>query len=308
MSKARASKAKASMAAGPGTPGTVTISGVCSGGTGTFTITGTDSSNVSYVEYTVDIRFDSCRDVPDTAGIYSITTGTIHVYDKEMAGNAANTRNATLDLTAEKYDSLNADAHVKTDVAKGIFDGTDSGTATSRSGRNSASGSFSEKDWAKNETGTFYFTNLVGDWTWEDASGVKTTANTANGNFGLLFVPDSGQSLKLNIGLTNLINKVQKNLDTSWDQWVNGSVTISWTPDLSAFGCKSGRVTFTTADATPLHFAAPDSTCPSSGTLQINNATIVYYGAEDPGNILITVGTGTASVPDCTWLQGGICN
>jgi hypothetical protein len=308
VSKARASKAKVSMAAGPGNPGVVTISGLCSGGTGTFTITGTDSSNVgTYVEYTVDIRFDSCRDVPDTAGIYSITTGTIHVYDKEMAGNTAITRNATLDLIAEKYDSLNSDLHVKTDVVKAAFNATDSGTAISRSGRNTANGSFSEKDWVKNETGTFYFTNMTGDWTWDDVSGVITVANTANGNFGLNFVNASAQTLTLNIGLSNLQNKLRFNADASIDQWVNGSVTITWTPDLSIFGCKSGRITFTTADATPLHYFNNLDTCPDSGTLQINNATIVYFGPDDPSNIVITVGALSVTRPNCLSMEGGIC-
>jgi hypothetical protein len=299
VSKARASKAKVSMS--PGSPGVVTITGLCSGGTGTFTITGTDSSNVgTYVEYTVDIRFDACRDVPDTAGIYSITTGTIHVYDKEMAGNTAITRNATLNLTAEKYNS--SDVHVYTDEVNATFDATDSGSATSRSGRNTSNGSFSETDWSKNETGTFYFTNMTGDWTWDDVSGVITVADTANGNFGLNFV-NASQTLTLNIGLSNLQNKLRFNADASIDQWVNGSVTITWTPDLSFLGCKSGMVTFTTADATPLHFINNLDTCPDSGTLQVNNATIVY----NPGNIVITVGTGTISFSDCSLMQGGIC-
>jgi len=305
VSKARASKAKVSMATGPGNPGVVTISGLCSGGTGTFTITGTDSSNVgTYVEYTVDIRFDSCRDVPDTAGIYSITTGTIHVYDEEMAGNTAITRNATLDLTADKFNS--SYMVVKTDVVKATFDATDSGSATSRSGRNTANGSFSEKDWSTNETGTFYFTNMTGDWTWDDVSDVITVANTANGNFGLNFV-NASQTLTLNIGLSNLQNKLRFNANASIDQWVNGSVTITWTPDLSIFGCRSGRITFTTADATPLHYFDNLDTCPDSGTLQVNNATIVYYGPDDPTHIVVSVGALSVPLIDCTYMEGGIC-
>jgi len=309
VSKARASKAKVSMS--PGTQGHWTFSGVCSGGTGTFNISADDTSDIggAYVAYTVNIYFDSCRDAIDPiTGLYSVTTGTIHAYDKKMAGNTANTRNATIDLTAQKYNI--SDALMATDVAKGTFNSNDSGTSTSRTGRNTANGSFSEHDVAMSETGTFYFTNLASDWTWDvDLAGVETVANTGNGNFGLLLAPDYGQSLRLNIGLSNLINKAQKNVDLSWDQWVNGSITIGWTPDLSALGCKSGRITFTTSDLTPLHFATLDSTCPSSGTLQVNNATISYYDPNiDVNNIVITVGTSSASVPDCTGLQGGICS
>ncbi|OGW35997.1 MAG: hypothetical protein A2X58_09145 [Nitrospirae bacterium GWC2_56_14] len=302
VSKARASKAKVSMS-----PGAFTLTSSCTDSSGTFTITGTDTSVAgTYVEYTVDIRFDSCKDLPDAFGIYSVTTGTIHAYDKEMAGNAANTRNATIDLTAEKYDSLNLNAHVKTDVVKGTFNATDSGTATSRSGRNTANGSFSETDLINNETGTFYFTNMTGDWTWDFASPVETVTNTANGNFGLNFV-NASQTLTLNIGLSNLQNKLRTNTDASIDQWVNGSVTITWTPDLSIFGCRSGRITFTTADATPLHYLSNLDTCPDSGTLQVNNATIVYYGPDDPNNIVITVGAVSVVRPDCSSMEGGIC-
>ena len=309
VSKARTNRAKVSMAAT--TPVTFTISGLCSGGSGTFTVMGADTSDGStYNEFTVDIRFDSCKDLPDTFGIYSVTTGTIHAYDKEMIDISANTRNATIDLTAEKFDSLNA--HVYTDVAKGTFNSTDLGTATSRSGRNTATGSFSEHDVVANATGTFYFTNMVGDWTWDVVSGVETVANTANGNFGLLFVPDPTQSFRLNIGLSNLQNKLRFHtnamIDPSIDQWVNGSVITTWTPDLSAFGCKSGIITFTTADATPLHYSDSMDDCPDSGTLQVNNATIVYFGPDDPTHIVVTVGTVSLPLDDCLSMPNGICS
>jgi hypothetical protein len=306
VSKARASKAKVTMS--PGTPGTFTLTSSCTDSSGTFTITGTETSVAgTYVEYTVDIRFDSCKDAIDPmTGLYSVTTGTIHVYDKEMAGNAATTRNATIDLTAVKYNV--SYMNVETDVAKGTFNATDSGTVTSRSGRNTASGSFSSHDLLNNETGTFYFTNMTGDWTWDvDVSGVETVANTANGNFGLNFVNASAETLTLNIGLSNLQNKLRFNANASIDQWMNGSVTITWTPDLSIFGCKSGRITFTTADATPLHYLNNSDTCPDSGTLQVNNATIVYYGPDDPNHIVVSVGALSAPLIDCTYLEGGIC-
>jgi hypothetical protein len=286
---------KAGMA--PGTPGTVTISGTCSGGTGTYSVTGNDTSTVDYKEYTVDISLTSCQDVAGTD--YSQLTGTIHVYDKEMTDLSSIVRNASVNLTAKKYV---ANALSKTDVLNGTFDKNDSAILSGRSGMDIANGSFSETDASSGDVGTFYFTNLTNNWSWVSASGVTTRVDTVNGSFGFNATSPGG-SITLNIALSNLQNKMRLNLNGSRDQWVNGSIIITWTPDLSLYGCIGGKINFTTPDAAPLHFDTVLSTCPSSGTLQVNNATIVYGTP-----ITVTVGTDVKTFNACTDMgNGGMC-
>lgn len=84
---------------------------------------------------------------------------------------------------------------------------------------------------------------------------------------------------------------------------MNGSIIISWTPDLSLYGCIGGKINFATPDDLPLHFDAVLSNCPSSGTLQVNNATIVYGTS-----ITVTVGKDVKTFTACTDMgNGGMC-
>jgi hypothetical protein len=281
----------------------LTISGYCVDGVGTFKITGSDSSTVTYKEYTVDIVLNACPD--STTSIHSVSTGTIHVYEKELNDNSSVNRHATIDLTALDYNSA---VLTKTKKAKGDFNADESGSLTSRTGTNSANGSYSETVPVSGgeQVGTFYFTSLSGAWTWDLASNVKTVSNTLNGSFGYSIVSPTG-SLKLDIALANLQDKVRHNdigsLLGSRDRWINGSITITWTPDLSVYGCIGGTITFTTAQATPLHYSIPASNCPASGTLVINNATIIY------GNpIVIKVGNDQKTFNSCAEMDhDGLC-
>ena len=305
ISKARAMRS-AGLASAP-SPTHVTITGTCSGGTGTFTITGTDTSTVTYKEYTIDIVLETCSDSTNT--VHSVSNGSIHVYDKEMLDNSSSNRVANIHLTALDYDGATLK---KTKIANGDFTANESGTSTSRSGSNSANGSYSEivpGSGGGNQVGTFYFTNLGDQWTWDIVSNVKTVTNTMNGSFGYSIVSPTG-SLKLDIALTNLQDKVRYNnyldpLFGSRDRWINGSITITWSPDLSLYGCIGGTITYTTAVATPLHYVtslAADK-CPASGTLVINNATIVY------GNpIVVTVGNDQKTFATCSQMDNnGLC-
>lgn len=284
---------------------TVTASATCPGD-GNFTVTGSDTSTDVYNEYTVDVLFSSCTDT--TGPTKTTLDGSMHVYDKEMIGTTSITREASVNITAKNY--INYSTLDTTDTINGNFNSTDIGS----SGANLADGSFSETDAATGDVATFYFTNMTGAWTIAYDPGVSTTiAKTVNGKFGFTIVSDSG-TFGLDIALANLQDKNQYNWSNndivSLDEWVNGSITISWTPDLSAYGCVAGIITFTTADATPIHMpvVANYVTCPTSGVLTVNNATI-EYGKPPLTGVTVTVGMDSASYPDCYSIgNGGMCN
>ncbi len=300
VSKARSFKTMSQ----PLSSATVTVSASCPGG-GTYQVTGTDTSSTGvYKEYTVDILFTACTDT--TASTNSKLDGTLHVYDKEMIASTSITRNASVNLTAQNYISSALDT---TDVMNGTFNGTDTGTA----GTDYANGSFSETDAGTGNVATFYFTNMSGAWSKLDDPGVSTTIiKTVNGNYGFSITSTDG-TFGLDIGLSNLQDKLKYNwvlgVIDSVDQWINGSITITWTPDLSALGCLSGTITFTTDDLTPIHMpvVAYFLTCPTSGVLRINNATI-EYGKPSGTQVTVTVGTDSKVYSSCNLLpSGGLC-
>lgn len=301
VAKARTMRA-AHLASAPSAT-SLTISGYCVDGAGTFTITGSDSSTVTYKEYTVDIVLNACPD--STGSLRSVSSGTIHVYERELNDNSSVSRRATIDLTALDY---NGATLTKTKKARGDFNADESGSLTSRTGTNSANGGYSETVPVSGgeQVGAFSFTNLSGAWTWNLASSVKTVTNTLNGSFGFSVTSPSG-SIKLDIALANLQDKVRHNdigsLLGSRDRWINGSITIAWTPDLSVYGCIGGTTAFTTAEATPLHYSIPTSKCPATGTLVINNATIIF------GNpIVIKVGDEQTTFSSCAEMdRDGLC-
>ncbi|OGW39891.1 MAG: hypothetical protein A2X58_01575 [Nitrospirae bacterium GWC2_56_14] len=82
----------------------------------------------------------------------------------------------------------------------------------------------------------------------------------------------------------------------------NGRVIINYTPDEA--GCIEGVVDITTPTDKPLVMTSADGySCPVSGTLKVNNATIVFGSP-----ITITVGTqAPVNYADCTALGGGVC-
>ena len=88
----------------------------------------------------------------------------------------------------------------------------------------------------------------------------------------------------------NMQIKVRTNANFTIDEWLNGSIVVVFT----GVSCASGTTTFTTAEATPLHFTDEYDECPNSGTIQVNNATIMF------GNpIEVTVNGVTKQYADC---------
>jgi hypothetical protein len=92
---------------------------------------------------------------------------------------------------------------------------------------------------------------ITDTWT-KVVSGPDTTdIHTANGYYGLA-VSAPGQSISLSITLTDPVDKYNTNSINGDDEWITGSITIGWSPDLSQWGCLNGTYTFTTADLTPI--------------------------------------------------------
>jgi hypothetical protein len=267
---------------------------------GSYSITGTDNSDNasrSFDEATVTIVFNNCRDSVD----FTELSGTIQLYSKitpsAPAVPTSTITNITVtNLTHKQYiDGTFTGQPTETGVISGTFNSTNNVT----SGSDYANGSFNFSN-NLGDSATFFFTGLTDNWSTSTVSSVTTDSTSMNGSFGLSYV--SGyDSINLSISLTNLEYKVRTNADASIDEWLNGSIGIVWNPLV----CASGIITFTTADATPLHYASGAETCPDRGTLQVNNATIVYGTP-----ILVTVNGVTVPYADCAAMDmagNGMC-
>ena len=117
-----------------------------------------------------------------------------------------------------------------------------------------------------------------------------------------------GQSITLSITLTDLEDKYHTNSITGDDEWINGSITIGWWPDMSQWGCLNGIYTFTTTALNPIHWA-PYDYCPSSGVVQVNNAKI-EFGMPSGYYVTVTLQpSGPSEVfADCYSMGGGMCS
>lgn len=78
---------------------------------------------------------------------------------------------------------------------------------------------------------------------------------------------------------------------------------------MSQYGCLNRTYVFTTAAGTPLHWGPADYYCPSSGIIQVNNATIAY-GTPSGNNVTVTLlPSGPSEVfSDCMSMGGGMCS
>jgi hypothetical protein len=273
----------------------VSDGGPCSGG-GSFTVNGTNSSVPgSYDEYTIDISLTACKDSSTLP--YTEITGQMHLYHKVMLDGSSETAEMTItNLTAKAYDSGSA---LTTIVMNGTFKDNDNVT----DGSTYADGSFSISDASSNIVLNFSKVNNV--WTTStDASGT-TDVDTINGSFSFT-ITSGAQSQSLNISVTNLQDKLFTDTVTGdKDEWINGTVSIDFTPD--EVGCVEGTFAMSTASATPVHTPSISS-CPTSGTFTINNATI-EFGKPDGTKVTATVNGAQKIFNDCTELDsGGVCS
>lgn len=276
----------------------VPAGGTCSAG-GSYSVNGTDNSDEpdrTYDEATVTITYANCRDSVDFTEI----SGTLQLYSKVTPSAPAVPtsviRNVTITNTTFKqyYDETFAGLP-ETGVINGTFNSTNNVT----SGSDYANGSFVFNDGMGEAS--FFFDGLTNNWSTSTSAEATTDIASMNGKFGISYT-DGMNTASLTISLTNLEYKERMYAaDYSVDRWLNGTLGIVWDPLV----CASGTITFTTADATPLHYNNIFDTCPVSGTLQVNNATIVYGSS-----IIVTLNGVEYPYTDCTEMEmsgNGIC-
>jgi hypothetical protein len=277
----------------------VNLSTNCSS-TGTFSVSGTsnsDDASRAYDEATVVITFNDCRD----SGDWTEMDGTIELYSKITPSAPAMLTSAISNVTANNLTFKQYSAGSFTTVAEtGVINGTFNSTYDVTSASAYSNGSFNFTNHMTAESGEFFFNNLTSNWSTSSDSGATTEEVTINGSFGFSFT--AGQnSISLTIGLSNLEFRERTNADATVDKWLNGTLSVVWNPLV----CASGTITFTTADATPLHYSSISDTCPDTGTLQVNNAAIVFGTT-----IYVTVNGVTYPYASCVAMEAagdGMC-
>ncbi len=263
-----------------------------------------DSSIVSGTTTTeaMSISFTNCKEY-DGFYAYELSGSMTGTIVSNSTGTTADLDVAN--LTEKDYPDSSFTSGTETDifVMDGVFNSIEKGA----SGSNSARGSFS---WTMPGTVyTFSFglgnTPVTDVWAITTNAGDPTETHTGNGNFTLGIT--SGQSLSLSITLASLEDTLTTNYSTggSMDESINGRVTINWSPDLSQWGCVNGSYDFTTIS--PIHTADAFS-CPTSGVIQVNNAT-VEFASNYQVTVTLTDNSGTVSevFTDCTYLGQGMC-
>jgi hypothetical protein len=151
------------------------------------------------------------------------------------------------------------------------------------------------------ESMSLTMSNLTNNWTHETVAGpVVTDTATLNGSYNLSVTSGYGTG-GLTITPRNMQFKVRTYATLTYDEWLNGSIVTVFSPA----NCASGTVTFTTAESTPLTFDSAIDDCPNSGTIQVNNATIVFGTP-----IAVTVNGTTQYYADCLAMEiagNGMC-
>jgi hypothetical protein len=246
------------------------------------------------------MAFHNCK---DNTG-YDIVNGHLYATHTKDSSIYYERAQITANLVDTDYD---ASSNITgTYTLNGNFESIKSGLT----GTNSALGSFTWTDpgMSGNTIYTFAFGTGGNAITsiWSNTTGVNgtTTIRTGNGAYSLSITAPNG-SVTLGVTLTGLEHKVLQYTVGHTDEWLNGAVNLAWTPDLSQWGCMAGTYTFTTATNTPVHTPFGYG-CPTSGTLQVNNATI-EYGKPSGTQVTVTIGTLSETFAGCTAMGSGLC-
>ncbi len=278
-------------------------------GSGTISIVGSnnylDTATADISTY--DITFTNCRD----NSFYTVTNGTIHIEDNSSrSAPYTYTSSLTANLTDSVYDSTYTTLQNQS-VLNGTFFDIDQTT----SGSFGANGSFVLTIPAQSAVFTYAFTNLNDTWTstHNNTDGSDTDVDNVSGTF-TISVASGGTTnfaFSLSAGLVDKWQIMNDGPTGTQKNWINGSITLSWVPDLTAYGCLPGSITFATDEADPLIYkSATGYSCPVSGTLSINNAVIEFGTSSGTAtDIIVTVNGSSEVYPSCTALEatGGMC-
>ena len=288
---------------------TITSSATVSCYTGNYVVQDAMDSSGTSTTHTLTVTYNACKD-NSSRNIINGSISATHTKDTVATSESATV--TITNLTDTTYTDSTYTQASEIFALSGTFTNASTGNP-SAAGTATARGTFS---WTLvdpvngNMVMAFNFgtgsTPITDTWT-NAVSGPDTTEiHTANGNYGLT-VSAAGQSITLSITLANLEDKYRTNLTNGDDEWINGSVTISWSPDLSQWGCLNGTYVFTTAALTPMHWAPADY-CPSSGTVQVNNA-VIEFGKPSGTMVTVSLIGGPSEVfSDCEAMGGDMCS
>jgi hypothetical protein len=281
--------------------GSATFTAVPCDVSGTYDVAVNLSTSGTSTTWNLDMTFHDCKDITG----YDIVNGHLYAAHTKDSGSNYEHAQVTANLIDTDYDvSSNITG---TFALNGTFESIKSGSV----GTNSALGSFTWTDPGTNGNTVYAFSfgaggNAITD-IWSKTTGATgaTTTRTGNGTYSLSITAPNG-SVTLAVTLTGLEHKVlQYTVGLHTDEWLNGAVNLAWTPDLSQWGCLAGTYTFTTAANTPIHTPFGIG-CPTSGTLQVNNATI-EYGKPSGTQVTVTIGTLSETFANCSALGNGLC-
>jgi hypothetical protein len=272
---------------------------------GNYVVDDTVTTSGTATIHTLSVTYTACTDSLS----YNIINGSISATQTIDSVMSATSATVTINLTDTTYtsDMFTQVSHIF--ALNGTF--TSASTGNLSAGTATALGTF---NWTMvdpvngNMVMAFNFgtvsTPITDTWTWSAAGPDTTEIHTANGTYGLSISAPGAQSIALGIKLTGLEDKYVTNAG-GVDEWINGSITINWTPDLSQWGCLNGTYVFTTT--TPLHTVGGG--CPTSGVVQVNNA-LIEFGKPAGYNVTVTLQpSGPSEVfADCYSMGGGMCS
>jgi hypothetical protein len=279
----------------------------CSNADGGVVITGTNNYDEAFnpsVTFAYDLTFSNCRD--DI--IFTQLDGMLHIEGVQNTdNNAITSRLRANNLTEKQFSSAVFDVMTQQSVMNGSFISDNQVITMTKS----ASGSFVVTTPAQGavleKVVTLEYTGLVENSSVThnvDASDTTVTASTGMVTLGVSQGGTSTFQLTLAISLEDRMQAMNDTAGTR-KNWINGTVSATWAPDLSPAGCKPGSLTLLTDTAAPRTFTSASGPCPVSGVMTVNDATITYGSP-----ILVTAGNGDMqSCSDCTVLNqtGAAC-
>jgi hypothetical protein len=279
---------------------------------GNMVITGTNNSDElnatsDIANYT--ITFNNCRD----NFFYAELSGTLQVSDISSRTTLAFDSSLTANLTEKMYSSSTDITADETFTLSGTFRGIDQLTSGSITANGSFVMTFPAQGGFPETVMTYAFNNISDTWTSADnADGSVTEVDDLSGTFTMTLAITGEGTYQFSLGLS-LTDEWQYMNDVAGTEknWMDGTVTMSWAPDMTAYGCLAGALNISTLETDPIAYTYAGGFCPVSGTLSINNATIEFGSTSGTStDILVSVNNGTPQVySSCSSLDlaGSMC-
>jgi hypothetical protein len=280
----------------------------CSNADGTVSIAGQnnydEAANPS-VTSSYKLIFTNCLD--DI--LFTRLTGVLTLDDAASTDNAENRQSLLAEnLMMEQFSTVAMDVKTQQSVLSGAFINDDKGL----SGSNAGGGTFvvtTPAGASPEKVVTYTYDGLIVERAHtHNADATDTIVKTTKGSFKVTSTSGGAKTFELNLAM-DLTDKTTELNDAAGtkNNELNGTIDITFAPEMAPTGCQSGKVTISTVSTAPRVFTTAGGTCPQQGTVNINNASINY----DPGQpIDVTIGNGAPQTfADCAALAaaGGSC-